>query len=398
MRSTKVIKGHGNGPVQLSQFGLWVNASLGLCIAVAFLSLFTPACSKTEEVVSIGALLPLTGPGANYGVWERQGIDLAVEEINADGGVNGKKLKIIYEDVQSNPQIAVSAFKKLLAEGQIQAAVAGISSVVLALAPIADSSGIVLVNCGGISPRIPEVTGNYVYSNIVDGSVEVKAMADFAVNRLKFSTIGVLYINSAAGVDAKDVFAREYESKGGKVVTAEAHEPGATDFRTQLTKLQAAGPQAVYLASFTKESALILKQAKELGFRTQWLSYAPFEGEDIFTVAGSAAEEVIYTSQAFDPLSADPRIRGFQEKYRKKYGTTAEIYAATFYDGIYMLADSMRRMGTKGTQIREGLRTIGGFQGVTGEIRFDARQVVSKPIVFKVVREGRFQMYTPPSG
>lgn len=321
---------------------------------------------------------------------------MAVEEINSAGGINGKRLKILYEDIQSNPQIAVTALRKLISLNKIISAVAGISSAVLAMAPVADELNIVLMNSGGISPKIPQVTGNFVFSNIVDGSIEVKTMASFVFDTLGIKSIAVFCINSAAGIDAKDVFVQQFEQKGGKVFIVETHDPGETDYRTQLTKLKNANPPAIYLASFTQESALILKQAAELGIKTQWFSYAPFEGSDIITIAGKTAEGVIYTSQAFDPNSEDHRIKSFQEKYFKKYGEYAEIYAATFYDGIYLIAEAAKlAVSESGTQIRDGLRKPHGFEGVTGKMIFDSRQVAQKSIIFKIIKDGKFQVYEP---
>lgn len=369
-----------------------ISVNIRLIILSLVFILFFNNCNPTKEQVEIGALLPLSGPGANYGKWEKQGIDLAVEEINGAGGIDGKDLVIVYEDIMSDPQKAVSAYNKLISVNKISSSVAGISSVVLALAPIADNNKTVLMNCGGISPRIPEVTGNYVFSNIVDGSLEVTKMAEYIHDSLKINRVSLFTINSAAGIDAKNTFQKVFEKLGGEILSTEFHDPGASDFKSQILKLKSTKPEAVYLTSFTKESAIILKQAKELDFNTRWFSYAPFEGDEILNIAGSAAEGVIYTSQAFDPHSNDPRVKSYQEKYYKKYGEYSEIYAATFYDGIYMISEAMKNSGLTGTEIRDGLRRLQDFSGVTGKIKFDSRQVAVKPIIFKIVKNGSFQI------
>jgi branched-chain amino acid transport system substrate-binding protein len=373
-----------------SKFKFNFTVFIGILSAISLLFF---SCSKSTDEIKIGALLPLTGAGSNYGKWERQGIDMAVEEINLKGGINGRPIKILFEDIQSDPKIAVNSFKRLITSDKIPCVLAGISSAVLAMAPIADEDHVVLMNSGGISPKIPEVTGNYVFSNIVDGSIEVKTMANYIFDSLGLKTISIFCLNSAAGTDAKDVFVKEYQSKGGIVKDIEYHDLNANDFRTQLLNLKNAGAEAIYLASFTKESALILKQAQEIGLKSKWFSYAPFEGQDILTVAKDAAEGLIYTSQAFDPNSSDPKVRTFEENYFKKYGEYAEIYAATFYDGVYLLAKAMEISGYTGQDIQSGLRKITEFDGVTGKMVFDSRQVAKKQIIFKIVKDGKFQIY-----
>jgi len=364
-------------------------------VILILLSLASFACKpKTGEpkVIKIGAILPLSGAGANYGKWEKQGVDLAVEEINQSGGINGKKLEIIYEDSKSLPKDAVSAMNKLASVDKVPAVIAGISSVVLACAPVADQSKVVLLNSGGVSPKI-RGSGQYVFSNIGDGSVEVKVMAEYAYNNLKAKRVGVLYINAAAGTDSRDVFVKRFEALGGEIVSVEGHDQGATDFRAQLTKLRDSHPDAIYLASFTKESALILKQAKEMAIKTQWLSYAPFEGQDIITIAGDAADGVIYTSPAFDPNSSDETMRVFQEKYEARYGIKSELYAATFYDGIKLLATAIEKGGYSSNGIKDALEKIRNYPGVSGATTFDNERAVAKPVILKIVQHGQFVRY-----
>lgn len=357
-------------------------------------SFLSASCAQKEPATyKIGAILPLSGSGANYGKWEKQGIDLAVEEINQAGGINGKKLEIIFEDSKSLPKDGVSAMNKLATVDKVPVAIAGISSVVLACAPVADQYKVVLLNSGGISPKI-RGAGEYVFSNIGDGAVEVKVMAEYAYNYLKFKKLAVLYINAAAGTDSRDIFIKHFKGLGGEIVAVEGHEQGATDFRAQLTKLRDAKPEAIYLASFTKESALILKQANEMRIKTQWLSYAPFQGQDILTIAGKTADGVIYTSPAFDPNSTDEKMREFQSKYESKYGIKSELYAATFYDGIKLIAEAIKKGGYNSEGIKRALIEVKDYHGVSGVTTFDADRAVSKPVILKTIKDGQFIIYS----
>jgi branched-chain amino acid transport system substrate-binding protein len=357
-------------------------------------SFLSASCAPKEPATyKIGAILPLSGSGANYGKWEKQGVDLAVEEINQAGGINGKKVEIIFEDSKSLPKDGVSAMNKLATVNKVPVVIAGISSVVLACAPVADQYKVVLLNSGGVSPKI-RGAGKYVFSNIGDGAVEVKIMAEYAYNYLKFKKLAVLFINAAAGTDSRDIFIKHFKSLGGEIVAVEGHDQGATDFRAQLTKLRDSKPDAIYLASFTKESALILKQASEMRIKAQWLSYAPFQGQDILTIAGKAAEGVIYTSPAFDPNSTDEKMREFQNKYEASYSVKSELYAATFYDGIKLIAEAIKKGGYSSEGIRKSLMDIKDYPGVSGATTFDADRAVSKPVILKTIKNGQFVLYS----
>ena len=360
---------------------------------LVFALLISGCIKKEPETYKVGAILPLSGSGANYGKWEKQGVDLAVDEINQAGGINGKKIEIIFEDSKSLPKDGVSAMNKLSSVDKVPVAIAGISSVVLACAPVADQYKVVLLNSGGVSPKI-RGAGQYVFSNIGDGAIEVKVTAEYAYNNLKFKKVAVLNINAAAGTDSRDIFIKHFKSLGGEIVAEEGHDQGATDFRAQLTKIRDSKPDAIYLASFTKESALILKQASEMRIKTQWLSYAPFQGQDIITIAGNAAEGIIYTSPAFDPNSTDEKMKEFQNKYESKYGVESELYAATFYDGIKLIAEAIKNGGYNSEGIRKALQEIKDYPGVSGLTTFDADRAVSKPVILKTIKNGQFVLYS----
>lgn len=361
------------------------------CAFLCFFVLMFVACGPSnKQSVRIGALLPLTGSGANYGQYAKSGIDLAVDEINGSGGIASKKLKVFYEDSQSNPAAGVSALRKLLDVNSVPATLVEFSPVVMACAPIANTQRSVLLNCGAQTPKLREA-GRYVFSAIPDANQEASEMAQFAYHSLGLRKVATFSINTETGVATTEVFARRFAQLGGRIIAQERHDQGANDFRPQLSKLQSVSPPAIYMISLTRESALILKQAKELGIKAQWLSYTSFQGEDILRVAGDAAEEVIYTYPKFDP-EASAQAKQFEANYLRRYSQRPEVYAATFYDGVSALKVAMEKSGLSGEAVREGLQSI-VYQGIAGTIDFRRSTWVDKPLEFRTVKGGQFTVY-----
>jgi branched-chain amino acid transport system substrate-binding protein len=348
------------------------------------------------QEIKIGAILPLTGDAGVYGTWAKQGIDLAVEEVNAEGGTNGKKIKVIYEDDQCQPEKAVSAINKLVKIDRVPIIIGALcSSATLAISPIANNTKTVIISPGSSSPKISEA-GDYVFRNWPSDSFEGRAMAEFAYNTLQARRIAVLYINNEYGLGVKDVFTKRFEELGGFIIAVESYEQGATDFRTQLAKVGTGNPDAIYLPGHTNEIGQILRQAKEMGIRSQFLSVVAFESPTTLQIAGDAAEGVFYTTPAFDPESKDQLIQAFQQAYTKRYGKPAETFAATAYDALKIVVLAIKRGGYNSDGIKRELYNIQNYPGISGITTFDRNGDVIKPAMIKTVRNGKFEIYQKP--
>jgi len=361
-------------------------------MALALLLVASFGCDRSREnQIEIGALLPLTGSGANYGRYAKNGIEVAVDEINRSGGVRGRQLHIIYEDSQSNPTSGLSGYRKLLEVDRVPATLVEFSPVVLACAPVATTQRSVLLNCGAQTPKVREASP-FLYSAIPDANQEAREMAEFLYKQLGIRKVSTFSLNTDTGVATTGIFVQTFTRLGGHILSQEWHDQGTTDFKPQVTKLKSLSPPAIYMVSLVRESALILKQAQELGLRTRWFSYTSFQGEDILRVARGAAEGVIYTYPRFDP-NASARAKEFEDHYRARYSEEPEVYAATFYDGVYVLKAAMEAVGISGESIREGLRkTV--YEGVAGPVDFREANWVSKPLQFRTVKNGRFVEFT----
>lgn len=365
---------------------------VALC-TLALLILLSPlACSKKQpesKEMKIGAILPLTGDIAAYGENCKNGIDLAVDEINSGGGLDGKKVRVVYEDSQGLPQIGVAAIQKLINKDTVSTIIGDVTSgVTLSIAPIANKNKVVILSPGASSPKVTEA-GDYIFRNWQSDSLEAEVMAKYALEK-GYGDIAIMYINNDFGKALDETFSKIFVSKGGKILINEAFEQNEKDFRTHLLKIKIFNPQAIYLLSYPQETPLILQQAKELGLNAQFLGVAAFEDGSLIKIAGKLADGVVYTF-AIPPSDEDPTVANFKKNYYSKYSKGPGLTSDTGYDAIKMIVLTIKLGGGfSGDDIKEGLYKIKDFHGASGIMSFDRNGDVVKPIGLKTVQDGKF--------
>ena len=282
-----------------------------------------PGCGN-EEGIRIGVIAPLSENSAKYGIWMKEALEMRVDEVNSEGGVDGSQVKLIFEDDQTVPLRAASAMQKLVDADKVLAVFGSwASSCVLAQAPIAENSKTILM-AQGISPQI-RYAGDYVFRCIPDANHSLSTLVPFAFDRgtRKAATI---YVNNDYGRDQARAFKEKLTVLGGEVVFEEGYESDAADFRTVLAKMKGREFDAVYLPGYT-EVGLILRQMKELEIDVQVYSSDPFENEDVIKAAGDAAEGVYYPSFFSAEISTGEAL-AFVKAYRERYGRDPEGTAA----------------------------------------------------------------------
>jgi len=362
--------------------------ALGILIIVAVILSLRRPHGREQEVV-IGAILPLTGQGAAYGQAAKLGMDLALQQTNSRGGINGRMLRIIYEDSQGDPRSGVSAFQKLVDVDHVQAVLGDLlSSVTLSIAPIANRRHVVLLSPASSSPKLTD-SGEYVFRNCPSDIYEGTVMADYVIHNLEFKRVAILRINNEYGVGIGTVFRNEITQNGGVVVAEESYADDATDFRTQITKIASQNPQAVYLLGYT-QIGYILRQAKELGLKTQFLSTVTFEDPEILKLAGDAANGVVYSASKFTPSSNDEVIHRFVHAYEVANNSEPNIFAGLSYDAVQILVIAMQGGGITGPQIMGALHKVKNYPGVAGETTIDKHGDAILTPVLKTVRDGKF--------
>ena len=362
-----------------------------LCIVAAIV--FVSRRPGEPKTIAVGVMLPLTGDMGVIGQFAKKGIDLAADEINEAGGIAGTKIVLIYEDSKGRPSDATASIKKLATVDKVPVVIGGISSgETLAAAPIAEKEHVVLISPAASSPDITDA-GEYIFRNWPSDTFDGVTMANFAYANLSIRKVAVIYSASDYGVGVKKVFVSSFQELGGKIVTEESFDEGQTDFKAQLTKIRAASPDAIYLIGNYREMAQVLRQAKEIGIKAQFLSVVTFSVPDILGLAGGAAEGVIYSGLAYDPSSDDAHVREFVARYKARYKEEPHIIAAQAYDAMRIVALAVEKGGPTGNGIRDAMSKIRDFPGVTGKTSFDEKGDVTKPAKMFTVKDGRFVPY-----
>lgn len=348
---------------------------------------------QAAGTIKIGAIFPITGPLATFGISCANGAKMAVEEINVRGGVLGSKIELLIEDDQYKAEEAANAAKKLIERDKVVALIGEVtSSVTLVVAPIAQQSKIVLLTPTATNPKVTQV-GDYIFRACFIDDFQGEVMANFVYKTLKLKNAAILTaVTSDYSKGLAQFFKQKYTALGGKIVAEESYSEGDTDFRAQLTKIKAAKPDFVYLPGYYADIGPILLQARELGITVPFGGGDGWDSPVLLQTAGKAAEGCFFSNH-YSPDSKDLVVQTFVKNYQKKYGATPDALAALAYDAAKLLVDAIKRAGsTDSAKIRDALASTKGFRGVTGVITFDANRNPVKSAVIIEIKGGK-QVY-----
>jgi branched-chain amino acid transport system substrate-binding protein len=342
-------------------------------------------------VYKIGVLTPLTGGEANYGRSTKRGADLAVQQANSQLAPSQPRFELVYEDDQMNPTVGTSAIQKLVTVDRVPIILGPFgSSVVMAVAPIANRSHTIIMSASATADDIADA-GDYVFRTVPPNRRQALDIAQFLRNTLKVTTASVLFLNIDYGVTLRDAFIPAFERLGGRVVSVDSFEAGATDFRTQLTRLKRAAPAAVFFPDHYKETALILKQARELGVSGPFIGGDGACTEDMLRLAGPAVEGSYFANMStVSRNTKDSRVLAFLSVYRDKYHDAPDVYSIYAYDAMMIITNAILGAGYSADPIKNYLYGMPPYNGLAGTTKFDSRGEVDKSFSIYQVRNGEF--------
>ncbi len=364
-------------------------ASYGLLGLGLMLSFLVGCGRRAPETITIGAILPLTGDAAQWGIPPRKGAELAVKEINASGGVDGRRLKLAVQDSMCDPKNAVSAYQQLRARTRPAVVVGAVcSSATLAVAPLAERDHVALISPASTSPKIT-AAGDFIFRVVPTDALRAQVFAEYLWQREGLRTVALLYVNNEGGVGNARAFQERFSALGGDVVLELPYSQDATDLRAQLAQVKAARPEGVVVVSYPKDTVLVMKQRVELGVSTPFFFQTEaVEDPNVLREAGSAANGAVYILPA--PAEGEA-ARHFAEAYRAKYGKKPELFAAEAYDIVHLIADAIRANSGRpitGELFRDYLYSVKGYPGASGTITFDEHGDVLKPMAIKRIDNG----------
>jgi ABC-type branched-subunit amino acid transport system substrate-binding protein len=366
----------------------WIIGLLGICLFIS-----GGLGTALAEDVAVGSVTPLTGKLAVYGEGFQNAMLLALAEVNQAGGINGKPMKIVYEDNNSTSKGSVSAIQKLITIDKFPVVFGpAASSNFLAVCPIAQENRTVLIGAESAAAAITKC-GSYVFRVFPSDLLQGKGVAELA-DYLNYKEVVLTYINNDWGVGLADVFKEEFMSKGGKLMDEFAHDEGKTDYRSEVLRIKKHSPKAVVNLTYIKEAATMLKQSYESGIEVQWLMGSASKSPKMVELAGGAAEGVIGTYPTFSQDT--PEYRAYQEAWDKKYpGKKLPIFGEYNYDMVKLTALALKEANAMSADaIRDALMKVSrGYVGVTGDKTFDQNGDVGATYGRWTVKDGKITDY-----
>lgn len=342
--------------------------------------------------IKIGEFASLTGKEATFGISSHEGTMLAIEEINAAGGLLGKKIELLYEDTQSKPGEPATVVNKLISRDGVVAVLGEVaSSRSLEAAPLCQKAKIPMVSPSSTNPKVTE-TGDYIFRVCFVDPFQGTVMANFASKTLKAKKVAVFTdVKSDYSKGLARFFKEQFVKNGGQIAAELDFNGGDKDFKAQLTAIKGANPDGVFIPGYYTDVALIAIQAKQLGLNVPLFGGDGWESEKLVEI-GKDAVEGHYFSTHYHPDVGSPLSKKFVENYRKKFnGKTPDALAACGYDSAIFLAEGIKRAGTTdGTKIRDALATIKDFDAVTGRLTINAQRDAVKSAVILQVKGGKF--------
>jgi branched-chain amino acid transport system substrate-binding protein len=356
--------------------------------------------AASDEIV-IGEYGSLTGTAATFGISTRNGVDMAIAEVNAAGGVLGKQVRVIVEDDQGKPEEAQTVVTKLITSNKVVAILGEVaSSRTLAAAPVAQQNGIPMITPSSTNTAVTEV-GDYIFRVCYIDPFQGYVMAKFAASTLKLTKVAILRdIKNDYSVGLADVFIERFKEMGGSITSDQSYSEGDTDFSAQLTSIKASNPQAVFVPGYYTEVGLIARQAKSLGLNVPLLGGDGWDSPKLTEIGGPALNGS-YFSNHYSVDDPKPEIQKFVSDYRAKYGETPDALAGLGYDAAKVLFDAMTRANsTDPKAVRDALAQTKGYAGLTGTITLDEHRNPVKPATVLQIKDGKlaFEELINPEG
>jgi branched-chain amino acid transport system substrate-binding protein len=369
-----------------------IATGLAAMAAIAALGAGNPSYAQ-KKTYSFGAMLPLTGPAASIGTVFQQGLDMAVDKINADGGVDGWMLKALVVDHKATAQGGVMAMSQLVNLDHVPYVLSSFSSVALVSQPIAAQNHVLLINIGGPSDNL--LDRPWLYNNQVMGVTLNDPLAKYLHQR-GLKTAALLTSEDAYGRGDAGDFTKAWEALGDKIVAADTFPINATDFTPQLTKIRSANPDVLYIVAVGSTQGLLVKQARALGIKSQIVG--PLATDALIKVGGAAASGFLATGIAVDPATEDPAARSFLDAFKSKHGHYPEWDSGTAYEAVYLLADLIHEVDAKHGDPRSGdallaaLKANPTFQDylAVGKVTFRADHGSARAVAIQEIKDGKF--------
>ncbi|MEM8556311.1 MAG: ABC transporter substrate-binding protein [Bacteroidota bacterium] len=329
--------------------------------------------------LEVGALLPLTGPGAVFADYIKKGLDMAADEINQE---DPGSIVLIYEDSENNPQRGISAFQQMVLTEDPPVVISALSSVTSAVAPLAGPNNTVVI---GTAVALPGVTApsDYVFRVYPEADGIAGVIAEYASD--KYQTAGIAYIDDDFGQSSAEVFEELFEADGDSVLLTEPYELTERDFRAQWEKFKDANPDVVWIVGYGPAYSALVTQMREANVQSDLLADMTLGLPVTINNVGDAAEDVVYVDASIDPA--------FASRYESRYGERPTSYAGYAYDILMMLNEVRKGGNNTAESIRDSFADIEGYRGVMGNISMEEDRDAALDFILMEIESGMPEVY-----
>ena len=354
-----------------------------------------PGTQAAEETQKIGAVLALSGTGASHGEQMGSGILVWEEQVNARGGIDGTKIKIITCDHKAQAKEGVNCASKFISLDKVPFMFSSYSTVTLSLMPIAEKNKVFVLNGGGTSPTLVGASP-YLYNNMVNDSVGLRINANYAFDTMHLKKLALYCWNEDSGRWMAKNAPIVWEKKGGQVVESQFVSVGQVDVRAQVSKIKAANPEVVIMAMTGNDIPVALNEMVRQGLTCLKMGFSHWEIPEVLKISKGASEGIVFATPLWDAKNPlNPAAKDFILGYQKKYGKDPAMYSATFYEGGMVLEQTLRYLHQQkkevtGENIKNAIETIKTFDSIFGKVTFRKGGEVIKPMALKTVKDGQF--------
>lgn len=369
---------------------------IGLILIAA---MFAPtACTRRESncadpggTIKVGVFGDLTGQTSSFGQSTRNGAQMAADEINAAGGINGRQIQLVIEDDQGETGKAETVVAKLINQDQVRALIGEVaSSISIAAAPHAQRGKVPMISPSSTNPKVTQI-GDYIFRVCFIDPFQGEVMAKFAANSLKAKRAAILYdSNSDYSKGLVQFFKQSFTGLGGEIVAEKAYAQRDRDFTGQLTSIRDTNPDVIYVPGYYQEVGVIAKQTKQLGIKAPLLGGDGWDSPQLWDLGGDALNGS-FISNHYSVDDPAPVIQDFVKRFKGRYTDAPDALAALAYDSMMVLADSIRRAGgTECTALRSAIAQTANLKGITGVISLNDERNAVKPAVVLELRDRQF--------
>ena len=362
----------------------------------------TQAPPAPGEKIWFGHVGSMTGQEATFGDSTDKGIKLAIEELNAKGGLKGKQVDLKTYDDQGKPEEAALAATRLITQDKVTVLLGEVaSSRSMAMAPIADANKVPHITPSSTNPKVTkdgDKTRPFVFRVCFIDPFQGTVMAKFATQKGVKKVAILRDVGNAYSVGLADYFLSKFKDLGGTIVNDQSYKAGDQDFKAQLTAIKAKAPEAIYVPGYYTDVALIARQARELGIKVPLMGGDGWDSAKLFEIGGAAIEGSFYSNH-YSPDDPSPQIQNFISRYKARFGAVPDSMAATGYDAAMVAGDAIARAKEmNGEAIAAAIAATNGFPGVTGVISLDQDHNAVKSAVVLEVKGGKsvFVATVPP--